>query len=639
MKYFNFLVVILIVHLSINSLKAQTTSLYDGPIQVFQDYKTLHYGLKDTLNNILLPATFQTLKSFSKEEQLYIIKEDGGIGIIHLNGDIIVEPKFKRLGATITKNRCVMQNFDDKWGVIDAQGNIIIPFEYQGLIHKIGNSDLYSFYVKENEVGRLGIINEKNEVLIKAKYENIRPNNNGMIVELNDKVGLISKTATPILPIEYESIEILNGAFAKIKKDKYFIFYDIVKRKKILDRSFASINHLVGDYFILSANNLVGLFDVSSNKFILPFEYHGISGQGYNKLTVNKHGKHGIYNLTSKEFTVPITYDAINRVDDGHFIVETNKQFGVIDSLNKMVVKMQDLKIEDFDNGVAKIGKWTNDNHSLLKENKLLFPENTTENKVLNHKLWIKDDQNKNWTHFSQYDNNGITYTEYGNYKLEIPNPEDIRMKFSKGKSYCIVKSDGKWGVYHEGRQVLDYRYDYLKLSEYMFLNDNIKSGQFTVAIDSSYGVVNDRSEIVIPLEYDEVRPREHGWVVYKDEKLGYFLFDEKNLTVPLKYEDAWVRNCRIIGKLGEFYGVVDYKDQIILPFQYDRIESLQVGFSELVLAYKNNKIEVYDTRYKKITDVIYDDVQAMGRDSLVLFSDGVSKEFTFREFISRQDK
>ena len=557
-----------------------------------------------------------------------------------MNGDIIVEPRYKNLGGSWSENRFVIQNFEDKWGVIDTQGNTVIPFEYQNFVRKLDHADLYRFYSEINDTGLLGIINEKNEVLVEPKYEKINSCTNGIIVKLNGKFGLISQTATLILPIEYKSLEILNEAFARIKKDRYFELYDIVKRKKILNRSFASINHLSGDYFILSANNLAGLFDVASNTFVLPSEYHGISKQGPNQVLVKKDEKYGIFNLLAKEFTVPIIYDAINRVDDGHFIVETNQQFGVIDSLNNRVVNMQDFKIEDFGNGVAKIGKWGPGNDfNLIKENKLVFPENTTKDKVLNHELWIKDDFNTDWTHFSKYREKDITYVKYGNYNLEIPNPEDIRAKFLNGYSYCMVRSGDKWGVHHKGKQVLNYRYDNLKLSTYMFKTDTTKTGYFTVQVDSCFGVVNDRNEIVIPIKYDKISSREHGWIVFKDSKMGYLLFDEKKLTVPIKYEDASLINCRIIGKLGEFYGVVDYKDNIIFPFKYDRIEILRVGFAELILAYKDNKIEVFDIRYNKITDETYDDVQALGRDSLSLLSNGKTEEVDFREFVYRQDK
>lgn len=76
----------------------------------------------------------------------------------------------------ILNNGLIRAIDEDKQGVVDIQGRIIIPIEYQYLGE---TRDGKGFIVKKND--KFGIINLKNEVLLPAAYEDLSEGGDGSL--------------------------------------------------------------------------------------------------------------------------------------------------------------------------------------------------------------------------------------------------------------------------------------------------------------------------------------------------------------------------------------------------------------------------------------------------------------------------
>lgn len=218
---------------------------------------------------------------------------------------------------------------NEKWGVIDGEGSIIINPEYTEMI-TIPNSktDLFIITYDVNyETGtyKTKVLNSKNEEkftnydLIEP-VENVDKNNNlwyeeGVLkVKKGDKYGLIDYTGNEILKPEYEKIEALPG---------------------------------VTNSILIKNGDKVGLCDNKAN-IIIPVEYKEIKGiednykNGY--IVINSESKYGLIDFTKNVILEP-TYEEIKQVSSTSiFIVKEN---GKIKAINKNKETILENKFDD----------------------------------------------------------------------------------------------------------------------------------------------------------------------------------------------------------------------------------------------------------------------------------------------------
>lgn len=98
-------------------------------------------------------------------------------------------------------------------------------------------------------------------------------------------------------------------------------------------------------------------------------------------------------------------------------------------------------------------------------------------------------------------------------------------------------------------------------------------------------------------------------------------LSTKKNKTiVPIKYADFY--DCNRLHQIITFvdndgkYGVVDCKNNIILPFEYDDCWSSENG--ELILVCKDGKYGAVDYKGKTVIPFDYDDISSATEDGVI---------------------
>ena len=145
------------------------TSAHKGYIEIYS-YATKKYGLLDLKGNIIIEANkYDTLNPCSKDYIIYSKGKQKGIlnkqgqevlnsdeykflnqiqqkewfvfsyrdsdlrGIISLNGEILLYPKFERIGSNMNALLAVKNN--GKWGFIDNDMQLKIPCQYDDVLH------------------------------------------------------------------------------------------------------------------------------------------------------------------------------------------------------------------------------------------------------------------------------------------------------------------------------------------------------------------------------------------------------------------------------------------------------------------------------------------------------------------------
>ncbi|WP_339628401.1 WG repeat-containing protein [uncultured Maribacter sp.] len=139
-------------------------------------------------------------------------------GLINTNGKIILNPIYDEISGYYQNGYMRVRN-NGKTGIIDEQGKIVIPIEYEDI------SDLKDGLFLAKKSNKYGMINTKEEIVIPFEYSKIRFFNESLaLVLLNGKAGYINKENEMIIEPNYKYNfmgDFNNGLAAVRKGDKY----------------------------------------------------------------------------------------------------------------------------------------------------------------------------------------------------------------------------------------------------------------------------------------------------------------------------------------------------------------------------------------------------------------------------------
>jgi len=206
-------------------------------------YDNVNYGLIDTLGMIVLPFEYEEIDDIyylggntwnSRLDSLFIAKRDGKYGIIHQNGDKILDFKYDRIQDGIDRFPC---SISGKWGILDVEGNIIVPIEYEEIKNSQTKVDRY--VVKRD--GNFGVVNSKNEVIVDFLYNDISVNDDGYFLVYQDcKWALLDQQAIPITDFTFTTAKWNRGNIEVTIENKWFV----------IDINLGCINHCPSDEFL-----------------------------------------------------------------------------------------------------------------------------------------------------------------------------------------------------------------------------------------------------------------------------------------------------------------------------------------------------------------------------------------------------
>lgn len=298
----------------------------------------------------------------------------------------------------------------------------------------------------------------------------------------------------------------------------------------------------------------------------------GISTINYeNYIAINKN-KYGIYNGKS-EIGVPFNYDYIEEINAKTFIAKRNTKFGIIDYENTVLL---DFVYDTISKKPSVRSTRYNTNTFLnsieVKRNQLvglldainfktIIPVSFDAIKIYSYSLIA----NKDSLHVV-YDFKGnelfkanvdsITVTEYSGFKF-----------FKKGKEVFmnkdgeIVAENPNKYVSHEQKLKLEYCVE--KENKHYLSHNN----QIIHSIPIS--TINEQN-----IEMEDEKTVD--FLLIEDEQKKLALFDKSlNSILPFAFDEISITNnldFLIVKQKGKF-GVVNFKNQIIIPIKYDQIE------------------------------------------------------------------
>ena len=415
---------------------------------------------------------------------------------------------------------------NNKWGVIDSTGAVVIDPSYEEMI-TIPNSkkDVFLCIFDINyDTGEYSTkaLNSKNEEIF-TQYDQIEAiqvvDNNNQVsyisnvlkVQKDGKYGLINLDGKELQTCQYDEVSSLQGMqdAIKVQKDGK---YGLVNTdgKEIIPTQYADIQELdkedTSNFVVMNDDGKYGIVS-NNNQIILPTNYEQIknvySNNYYvvqkdgNEILVQKNGteitlngvdqiteilkneegviftqgeNYGVMNL-SGEVIIESVYQDLKETKTGIFIAEQNDKYGIIDLQKNENLEFVYQKIDYYEKADLYVGEDESFNNSIIDNN---FEVKQTG-------ILINIDEETGYFELRQ--NDGYIYY---NFNFETKKDSEI----FTNRTLFLRRKDGKFGfVDKDGNVVVDYIYD-----DATEQNDY---GYVGVKKDGKWGSIDERGNVI----------------------------------------------------------------------------------------------------------------------------------------------
>jgi hypothetical protein len=422
------------------------------------------------------------------------------MGMVNEKKEIIIPFEYTNL-ASSPDCQLIGAKKNDKFGFITASNEEKIPFIYDG------GSSFDKGYAKIIKNDKWGIINEQGKIIIEPQFRAIYGYKDGIFVfgDENLRQGLIDSTGRIITKEPYKGIYAFNTKAFSASKYKLFALFSIKTGEQLTEYLYDSIERFNDKYFIIRKNYKVGLIDMNGN-LVVPIgairfgqikgnlyyckmhsetEFHllnanreviktlnGIEEIGQvreEQMSLKKNGKWGSIDVMTGEESVPFLYDQHFYLSGNQCVAVKNGKKGIIDGNGKTLLPF--------------------DNYSEL----LTFKND--------YAVFEKDGT----TGFIHRDGTEFIPRQTGKYY-------DVEVLKN---DYFFIKQGDKFGIVHKKKgTIIPAEYE---KSRYLI---QTKTNHFWMVKDGKRGLLNEQNEEVLPFIFD--------WVGERDEP-GNYLAQTKN--------------------------------------------------------------------------------------------------------------
>lgn len=511
--------------------------------------------------------------------------------------------------TTVQEYKYYALNENNKYGVIDIRGNIVVEPKYDNI--KIPNPEK-AIFVCENQNSTI-VLNEKQEKLF-TEYDEISVILlNGVVSSIpyektvlkykkDGKFGIISFDGKEITKPVYDEIRGLENKESEllVKKDgKYGVIN--VKGAKLIDTVY---------------DNII------SDGFYTDNEKYGLSGYIVSNKTSDGY-KYGYLDYNHK-VVLKLEYDVVSRVvqnnsmNDICIIACKNGQYGVVKN-NQVIINYSYQGIEyDGNNNFFELQR--NYKYGIVDYNgKVILPTDYIEIQI-------------NGIYIQTLKNEGEDYKFFNILGQEVRDLKYISVEKTNNEDYYItINQEGFYGVIdNENKELLENKYNYL---EYLFDEYFIASRD-----NGDLGVINVDGNVTIEFKYDVLQRvddtkvieakvlkenktevysekmekvcstqnsfvyRENDYIkVYSSEMTQYF--DDRGRKLEAK--DVFAKNNLLADEKNGRWGFIDRSGSVVINYQYDKVTEFNVyGYAGIM---EDDKWGVIDINGDIVLEPIYE--------------------------------
>lgn len=293
-------------------------------------------------------------------------------GVIDKTGRFVIAPQYEEIGRFRDGLACVRKN--GKIGFINESGTVIVPIEgddkylpaYEKGVAAFTIKDK-SYYVDKNgkfitkeqfweareynnskflrpmqKDGKWGLINAKNELILKPTYDHIDYEKDGLfVVKKNERYGFIDRTGNLVIDLQFEYAYDFKDGFAGVKKNGKYGFIDKTGHI-VVEPQFDSVREFEDGIAVVMIDKKCGLID-STGRYIVKPQFEDISfHHGVGK--IQKNDKWGIVDKAGKILIEPQYIMMIEYPNSAHpyapnvFAVTKIQHKGYADTLGNVFV-------------------------------------------------------------------------------------------------------------------------------------------------------------------------------------------------------------------------------------------------------------------------------------------------------------
>ena len=172
--------------------------------------------------------------------------------------------------------------------------------------------------VKVRKNHKFGLVDHNGKVLIPVEYEDIESgvslNLNWLWAKKDGKYGYLDKNGAVVIPFIYDGAKTFSGLMAAVKKGGKWGYID-TEGTVIIPFAYDELDDFgMDDYCAAKKNGKWGYID-KNNKVIIPFIYDEVEDSDLKYIRVVKDGKEGIIDFNRKT-VIPIDFYVINLLGD-----------------------------------------------------------------------------------------------------------------------------------------------------------------------------------------------------------------------------------------------------------------------------------------------------------------------------------
>lgn len=584
------------------------------------------YGFLDISGKEITPAQFSSIYRLAATEYFSVNKDDKQ-GVFSPNGTEIIPIEY---GYIQMGNLRFVACKGDTCTFFDLSGKAIVNPKHANFI--INKEGFEGFYVATTDFKHYGIIDENGEWAIEPIFETISLVNSHSWIGYNKSLAqAIDPKKKWISPIKFTEILAFSadkkGFWAKKTiNDSYYTYYDMQGKPVPSVQSFQYAD-MGNDLNVFGIETKSGVMD-NNGKVVLPAIYSNVSidrsewratvsnpiGIVENKFIIaGNEDSLGVFYRS--QWVIPQRFSEITRLSEYWYGVTDDSVF-VYDSdwrLKHLLAIRNAAQVQHgcIYSNTSKDSIWN------IDQGWIKLPKETMYVSIENKTIISTNKQQK----LSMQDLQG---------KILLTDCEEMRMghQMDDHAFTKVYKRKGFWGW-----MIMDG--SYTEQPQYNHIID-LPKGYFLVQKNLRWGLVNHKGQIILPLEFDDVKPsisnqylcfkKDNEWKIYDLGGKPYMKqsFLEVNPDMLVSKNGIWARNA-------EGWQVYKLNGKAILPFSLPKIaESNNAGF----YIKKDGKYGVVGFDGRIITPFEWDTLIGFwGRkgDQITFFNSSNKPKFTVR--------
>ncbi len=456
---------------------------------------------------LLVDCLLRVLPALAQDTHLPV-RLKGKWGCIDATGKLIVPAEFEFIHTF--KDEKAMAQRNGLLGVIDAKGNILIPFQYLNL--DTLTAEHFAICTEENT---WGVIKTNKEVIIQPIYQKIKTIKNKnkdnivnyfFLAKANKFWEAFDKTGKSISPAQYDAYSYYTDSLLTRERNKLKGLINLEGRE-ILPAEYEAFEPYPQNlkYSYLRKKGLVGLINMAG-EVIIPCIYDYIKTSTQGEITLFEVGKTGKKGFISTDFkvVVPAEYDAIECAlpNTGFYNVENNGKKGVFDSKTQaLLFNTVYEKITIVSKELALV--------SLKKDGLILTGVNNFVKQIevipiQYNALMHLSGGGRNYFLANQL----LKYTIYDSSGKVLGKDLEVDYISFDPSGIFLWRKGAKWGAINDFG-MLQPKYDGIT---------NFKRNLAMIRIENAWGLVNIRTQIVLPILYKTIKMKGHTARVFKDD-------------------------------------------------------------------------------------------------------------------------